>query len=128
MIIIGHSQVPFKPFYWVKIKEDIKTTPPNSVILFKQNNINFLKLVAFCKKNKIIFANEVNTLREALISNANGASYMIVSTKELAKELQNIANTYLFDARILLRVTKEEDIKNTAKSEIDGVLFPAGEI
>jgi hypothetical protein len=128
MIIIGHDLAPFKAFYWVKLMSDINSTPPNSNIIFRFDNINYKQLSDFCRKNSVSFAVEVYSVREVLLANASGAAFIIVNDKVLAKNAQELAEQYLFDAKILLRVSQETEIKESASLGLDGVLFNKGEI
>ncbi|MFV0481762.1 MAG: hypothetical protein ACK5LP_07230 [Campylobacteraceae bacterium] len=128
MIIIGHENVPFQPFFWIKTVDDINLAPEKSPIIFKQNSAKFKELVLACSKKNREFANEVFSINEALIANANRATFLVVNSLELAKGLQKIAEDYLFDAKILLRITKEKDLEKIAQKGIDGVVFPQGEI
>ena len=127
MTIIGHEEIEFSPFYWIKNVNDIKNTPPNSVVIFSKDD-NYSLMMNHCKKNNITFANEVKSINQALISSANNASFLVVSDMYLAKKLQDIANNYLFDAKIILRIKSDEELENAAISNIDGVIFPNGEI
>ncbi|WP_024955276.1 hypothetical protein [Sulfurospirillum arcachonense] len=122
MIIIGHKLIPFKPFYKVTNIEDIKRTPSNSTILFDFINEEVLE---YCKRQDIAFALCVKDIKEACFANALGAKY-ILTESSLAKEIQDIATEYLFDAKILLHVEDENQIEIAAKKSIDGVVFKKG--
>ena len=50
------------------------------------------------------------------------ARYIIVD-KEMAKTAQNIAENYLFDAKILVKIESEDEIEEIAILGIDGVLL-----
>ncbi|MDR1614178.1 MAG: hypothetical protein LBS26_01265 [Campylobacteraceae bacterium] len=124
MIIIGHDLVAFKPFYTVKNSNDITKTPPNATVIFRfEGNEDIIK---FCQKNGINFAVETQAEKEALLSNAAGASYIVVSGKKAAKNIQNLAEAYLFDSKILLKIQNENELEKAAKNNIDGVLLPQG--
>ncbi|MDR2342080.1 MAG: hypothetical protein LBD84_03435 [Campylobacteraceae bacterium] len=123
MIIIGHNLVKFKPFYKIKNSDDISKTPPNSIIIFEFKDNELIK---FCQENSIRFAIETQIPKEALLANAIGAAYIVISNKKAAKNIQNLAEHYLFDAKILLKIKDENEIEKTAKSGIDGVLFSQG--
>ncbi|HIE35120.1 MAG TPA: hypothetical protein EYP79_02845 [Campylobacterales bacterium] len=96
----------------------IKTTPPNSIVLFNYD-LEFLK---YCYKNKVGFAVEVKSLKEAIFANHFEANY-ILTNKNLAKKIQNIANEYLFDSKILVKATFEWEIEVFAQDGIDGVFL-----
>ncbi|MDR3346814.1 MAG: hypothetical protein LBS73_06535 [Campylobacteraceae bacterium] len=127
MLIIGHALVPFKAFYWVKLISDITPSSSGSNVIFRFDNINYKQLTDICRENAISFAVEIYSVKEALLSNAAGASYLVVNDKVLAKNVQDLAEHYLFDAKVLLRISQEKEIKDTAQLGIDGVLFAKGE-
>ncbi|MDR1460415.1 MAG: hypothetical protein LBI78_02080 [Campylobacteraceae bacterium] len=124
MIIIGHDLVAFKPFYKIKNSDEIAKTPSNSIVAFEFENSK--DIIRFCQKNGVNFAVEAKTTKEALLSNAAGASYIITNSKKAAKQIQNLAEQYLFDAKILLKIKDENEMEEVAKDGIDGVLLPQG--
>lgn len=119
MIILGHELIPFSPLYKVTNIEDIKKTTPNSTVLFDFDN---QKVLEYCKVHDISFALHVNSVKEACISNALKAEF-IVADYELSKKIQPIATEYLFDTKILLLIEEEIQIELAAESSIDGVIF-----
>ena len=121
MLIIGHDEVLFEPFYFVKSIEDISVTPPNSTVVFEYSK-NSLELVRHCQKNKLSFALICDELKDTILANANDANY-IICDKNIIQETQKYANEYLFDAKVLLYTSSEDDILWCAKNGIDGVLF-----
>ncbi|MDR2080953.1 MAG: hypothetical protein LBP54_03580 [Campylobacteraceae bacterium] len=124
MIIIGYKLVDFTPFHTVKKAEEIIKSP----VIFEFSEENFALFRAICKKKEIVFSVETNSVKEALLANAAGASYIVAKTKKAAKKIQRIAEYYLFDAKILLKIKDENEIEKAAKSGIDGVLLPNGVI
>jgi len=44
-------------------------------------------------------------------------------SKALAKTAQSLADTYLFDSKILVNIEDEKDIEEMALFGVDGVLF-----
>lgn len=119
MIILGHTLIPFNPLYKVTKIEDIQSTPSNCTILFDFINE---ELIRYSKDQNIDFALHVKSIKDACISNALKAKYIIVDY-ELSKKIQPIATEYLFDTKILLHVEKEIQIELAAESSIDGVIF-----
>jgi hypothetical protein len=67
-----------------------------------------------------IFAQNITQL---LYASSFNASYIVVE-KELAKTAQNIAENYLFDAKILVMIENEDEIEELAILGVDGVVFP----
>jgi hypothetical protein len=121
MIIIGHPLVDFKPFYKIGDIKSIKNTPPNSILLFEFNE-NKISYFRYCRENDISFAVEVKDIKELLITNANKASFALLSLK-FAKEAQKLADDYLFDMRILAKIESEEEMIKMSHERIDGVIF-----
>ena len=100
----------------------ITKTPPSSQIYLKFSEEN-LDIIDYMQLNHISFALFVSTITELIYASSLGASYIIVD-KENAKTAQNIAETYLFDAKILVLIQSESEIQEIALLGIDGVIFP----
>jgi len=118
MEIFGHDFIENRQFYFISKIEDIKKTSPNSVILCDFNK----EIITYCKNQDILFGVKVRNIKELILSSASNASYLLTN-REFAKEAQNIANEYMFDAKILLISKDENDIEFCAKNGIDGILF-----
>jgi len=123
MILIGHKLVPYEPLYKIHNVEDIKNTKSNSVVLF---DFEDEKLLEYCVDNEIPFSLHVNNLRDAIIANALSAKFILVYNQEKAVLIQNIAEEYLFDAKILLHVDDESGIESAANDGIDGIIMKCG--
>ena len=124
MLIFGHRYFKRELFYHISDIDAIAHTPPNAT-LFVQWSENALDILEHLRLNSLQFALEVTTLTEALFAENFGAAY-IVSSFELAKELQSVAEHYLFDAKILARIESDAQLEEYAKAGIDGVLFAEG--
>ena len=122
MIIIGHPWIESPKFYKVFSLEDIKKSKAENIVLLEPL-VDSHVLAKYCKENGIPFAATVNTLQEAIFSNALGASYMVCEEDD-ALIIQPIAQEYLFDTRILALIHEEKEIIKIARSGIDGVIFP----
>ena len=123
MILIGHKLVPYEPLYKIHNIENIKKTKPNSVVLF---DFEDEELLEYCVDNEIPFSLHVNNLRDAIIANALSAKFILVYNRETAVLVQNIAEEYLFDAKILLHVNDESSIESAANDGIDGIIMKCG--
>jgi hypothetical protein len=64
----------------------------------------------------------VKNLTEVLYASSLGASYIVVE-EALAKSAQNLADNYLFDAKILALIESESAIEELALLGVDGVVF-----
>ena len=124
MLIIGAKEVAYNPFYFIKSSEDIDVTPPNSVVVFEYSSSK-LELINHCRKNDISFALICDELQDVLFASANGASY-IICDKTNIKKAQKYADDYMFDAKILLYTSNQDDLLWCADEGIDGVLFEDG--
>ena len=59
---------------------------------------------------------------EAVISNARGVKFIVCNNLSLAKELQNLADDYLFDSKIALIVKSDEELSLAIDARIDAVI------
>jgi len=121
MIIIGHPDIPFEPFYYVESIEEIAKTPPNST-LWLGSFASAKEIAKHCFKNHIAYGVMAESVNDALLSNALHARY-ILADHSLASKLQKIAENYLFDAKILVPISDESEMETTAEAGIDGVIF-----
>jgi hypothetical protein len=118
MILIGHKDITFSPMYRIVAAEDIAQTPPKSTVLFEYDAL----LAHYCHENTVSFAIHVKHTKELVLSQALGASFLVVD-KALSLNAQKIAEQYLFDAKILLLSMDDNDIEWAALNAIDGILF-----
>ncbi len=124
MIIIGHPWIAYKPFYFIKSREDIAKTPANSTVIFSFSEAH-LDLCRYCQENGISFALICDTKEDVLLAQASACDF-IVCDKAVAPAAQKFADGYLFDAKILLYSGAKEDILWAADHEIDGILLEEG--
>jgi hypothetical protein len=122
MLLFGHRFITSKPFYHIFDLESIEHTPPSSTLYVEFCETN-LDIIGHLSLNAIPFALSVQTINELIYGENFGASYLVVDQK-LAKTAQSIAENYLFDAKILTHITKDETIEEMALLGIDGVIFP----
>jgi hypothetical protein len=122
MLLFGHNFIPSDEFFHIFDIESIEKTPPSSKIYleFSEKNLDIIEHLAL---NQIAFALEIKSITELIYAAALGASYIALHPK-LAKTAQSIAENYLFDAKILVHITKESEIEEMALLGIDGVIFP----
>ncbi len=120
MIIFGHRFIPSQSFYHILNIDAIKHTPPSSTIYLEFSEEN-LDIIEHARVNAISMALKVSNITELIYSSSLGAKYIIVTKKD-AKQFQNIAENYLFDAKILVVIEDENDIEEMALLGIDGTL------
>ncbi|WP_345973073.1 hypothetical protein [Sulfurimonas diazotrophicus] len=121
MLIFGHPHLASDPFYHIDSPEAIATTPAGSTVLFAWGIAN-LDLVSYCNANDIPFALEAGSVKEALFAENAGARFILVESA-LAPSVQKVAETYLFDAKVLAYIEDETQIEAMAFEGIDGVVF-----
>jgi len=121
MILIGHPWVKSPEFCRVFSQDDIKASKPDQIVLLEPL-VDSHKLAQYCQENKIVYAVVVNTIDDAIYANALGASYMICE-EDAALMIQPIAETYLFDTKVLVLIHNEKEIAKIARGGIDGVVF-----
>lgn len=121
MLLFGHRFIASKTFYHITDIDSIQKTPPSSILYMRWSEEN-LDVIEHSALNDIIFALRIKEITEIIYAAALGAHYIIVDP-ELAKSAQNIANNYLFDAKILVKIEEEEEIEEMALLGVDGVIF-----
>ena len=122
MIFFGHRFLKSENFYHIYDIEAIDKTPPSSTLYIEFSEKN-LDIIEYANKNQIQTAIFSQNITELLYSSSLGASYIIVK-RELAKTAQNIAENYLFDAKILVMTDSEEEIEELGLLGVDGIIFP----
>jgi len=120
MLFFGHRLIDNEHFYHISSIDAIGNTPPSSTIYvnFSEDNIDIIKHAVV---NGVKVALHVEDVTSVVYGNALGVSYLILD-KELAKTAQNLADTYLFDSKILVSIEDEKDIEELALLGVDGVI------
>jgi hypothetical protein len=121
MLIFGHEYLKSERFYHISSTESIEHTPPNSLLFLEFDKRN-LDIINHMQDNDLNFALEVSTLKEALFSEHLGSKY-IICKNDIAKSIQDRAEHYLFDAKILCRIEDDSQIEVLAVEGIDGVIY-----
>ncbi len=121
MLIYGHRFIESDNFYHVLNIDAISNTPSNSTIYLDFDEDN-LEIINHANLNEISLALGVSNITEIIYASSLNASFIIVP-KELVKTAQSIANNYLFDAKILVHITRESEVEELAMLSIDGVIF-----
>ena len=118
MILIGDKLVPFEEISFINSLEDIKNTKANSTISFGYNE----DLLKYSFENELNSAVIVSSIKDAIYANALNAKY-IIADKNLAKDIQKVAENYMFDSKILATIESNDEIEEIASFEIDGVIY-----
>ena len=122
MLLFGHRFIESEKFYHIFDIDAISKTPPSSTIFLEFSEKN-LDIIEHLNKNSIEFALGVQNVTELIYASSLNASYILVS-KELSKTAQSVAESYLFDAKVLVHVQEESELEELALLSIDGVVFP----
>ena len=120
MIFFGHRFIESESFYHISNVDSILHTPPSSTIYLEFSEAN-LDIIKHAQQNAISMALKVSNATELVYASALGAKYLIVS-KANAKSSQEIAENYLFDAKILVTLDNEEELEEFINIGIDGVI------
>lgn len=121
MLLFGHRFIKSESFYHISDIDAIMKTPSNSIVYleFSEKNLDIIKHL---NENSVGFALSVSSLTELIYASALNATYVVV-TQDIASSAQKIAESYLFDAKVLVSIEDEESITEMAKLNIDGVIF-----
>jgi hypothetical protein len=122
MRIFGHPWIASEVFRRVFSVDDIQKIRENETALLEPLTES-IKLAQYCQEENVSFAVTLGSIRDALFANELGASYLVCQHEE-AMEIQPIAQTYLFDALVLVLIENEKEIDRIARFSIDGVIFP----
>lgn len=118
MIIIGDKLVPFEDINYIQNVENIKNSKANSTLIFNYDE----EVLKYCYENEISLAVIITSIKEAIYCNNLNVKY-IISEKELAKEIQKIADNYMYDSKNLAIIDSNEEFEKIVKNEIDGVIY-----
>lgn len=124
MLILNHPLITPLDIVIIEETNAIQNTSPKSFLIIKHHHTKVLiELAKYCQDNHISFAAIPNNITEALLLVNLSTRYLLTKDLEFAKRLQSLAETYLFDTKILLSITHESQIQTTANCGIDGVIF-----
>ena len=118
MILIGDKLIPFEDIQKISNIEDIENTKANSTVLFDYDE----QILSYSYKNELATAVVVKSIKEAIYCNSLNTKY-IISQKELAVQLQKIADNYMYDSKILAIIDSNDEFEQIIKDEIDGVIY-----
>jgi len=121
MKIIGHNWIESPIFKTINSIEDIHQTLAKDILLFNDLDKN-IEIIKYSNINNLPYAIRVKDIKEAILSHNLNASYIVV-LPEMAKDIQDIAQNYLFDTLVLVEIDNENKIEYYAKLGIDGVIF-----
>ena len=123
MLIFGAKDLPTLNFFSVESVEDIKKSSPKDIVLLDSFNSPY-ELAKYCQANEVAYAVDIANIKEAVFASNLGASFIICSF-ELAKELQKVADNYLWDTKVLAKISSEDEIEEVALAGVDGAILEA---
>jgi hypothetical protein len=123
MLIIGDPWIEYSSLYNVKSIDDIKRTPPNSIVLL-DNISDSIEVLRYTQKEGVLTALRIDNIQSAIYAHLLGVKY-IIPPASIAKEIQDIAQNYLFDSQIIVEISDSSEIELYAKMGIDGVILPS---
>ena len=121
MLVFGFKDIKSPNFFTVSSVDDIKSSSAKDIVLLSSFSAPY-ELAKYCQDNDIAYAVMVSSIKEAIFASNLGASFLICSC-DLAKELQKIADNYLWDCKILAKVSSEDEIEELAIAGVDGAII-----
>ena len=82
-----------------------------------------LDIINHAALNSMPIAIYAQNITHVVYASSLNASYIVVP-RDLAKSAQNVAENYLFDAKILVLIEEEDEIEELALLGVDGTIFP----
>ncbi len=119
MLILNHALISPLQIVCVDSIESLQNTVPSDFLVIQDN----LELAKFCHENSVEYASVIENLTQALLLVNLGVKYLICKDLKEAREIQELAENYLFDSKVLWCIAKEGEIPKAAKAGIDGVIF-----
>ena len=116
MLVFGHPKIQAPRFVKIASAQEVAKVPAKDIVLF---DFNF-DLLNYCRQNGIMCAVTIKSKKEAIYANAMDASYLICETLDLAKSIQQIADEYIFDTKVIVKID-ERLIDLAIDAGIDGV-------
>ena len=118
MILIGDNFVPYEQISFIANIEQINSTKANSTILFTYDE----SVLKYAYENELPSAVIVKSIKDAIYCNNLNVKY-IISEKPLAKEIQKMADNYMFDSKNLTIIDSNDEFEEVATAEIDGIIY-----
>ncbi len=117
VIIFNHPHIPSPTFVRVDSTSQIANIAAKDVVWF---DFDF-EMLRFCQRHDIRCAVDIQELTQAVFANALGATFLVCELS-LAKEVQKVADHYLFDSKVIATIS-EDRLKEAIEAGIDGVLL-----
>ena len=118
MILIGDDLVPYGQISFISNIEQINSTKANSTILFNYDEV----LLKYAYENELSSAVIIKSIKDAIYCNNLNVKY-IISEKVLSKQIQKIADNYMYDSKNLAIIDSNDEFEEIAITEIDGIIY-----
>ncbi len=118
MILFGDPNIITDNFIKVSSLNDIQNISSNSIVSFNYD----LELMQYCANNSIKYTVFIENITQAVYANILSAKYIIVE-KYQAKKIQDIADNYMYDSKILVQINSTDEIEWVALNSIDGAVI-----
>ncbi|PAF53280.1 hypothetical protein BKH42_06580 [Helicobacter sp. 13S00482-2] len=121
MIIFGYEGIPYPRLIKIHAIEDVQRIHSSYLVWFEAKDDDRYALSHHCFENNVKYAIKVENIIDFIFYASLGASYVILDKSP--EIYQKIAETYLFDMKILYVIEDKVEIEALAKLGIDGVVF-----
>lgn len=121
MLLFGHPYIASETFYHIESLEAVRRTPANALVtlFFAPENLD---LIEHLRNHGIRFALHIDSVTDAVIGENLRATYLIVNPKN-GREIQSVAEHYLFDAKVLGYVEDMAHLEKLIELRLDGAIF-----
>jgi hypothetical protein len=121
MILLNHPDLESQKIVFVENSIDVLQTPTGSLLVYKFDRAmieNYEKMI----KGGLPLAIEIASIVELVLVATLSPRFCIVPPF-LAKEAQRLATNYLWDTKVIVAITREQEIVWASSLELDGVLL-----
>ncbi|ANE36472.1 hypothetical protein CIG11343_1476 [Campylobacter iguaniorum] len=87
---------------------------------FRNAKITEFSLQALQNQSEFVL---VNSKKEAVLANANEIKFIVCNNLNLARQLQSLANDYIFDSKIALIIANDDELEDAIEARIDAVIY-----
>lgn len=87
---------------------------------FRNAKITKFSLQAMQNQSEFVL---VNSKKEAVLANANEIKFIVCNNLNLARQLQSLANDYIFDSKIALIIANDDELEDAIEARIDAAIY-----
>ena len=116
MQLVGHELVPYEPLFWRETADQIKADEQN---LFKFDKA----MIRAAQEKGAKFSVACENVSECIIANAAGANLLVISKREFTPKAANLAQFYLFDAKVACIIGDESELSEIVGYQADVAIF-----